>query len=195
MTALLITLTAVIAVALPALLVLTLVAPSLRLWPTPGVGSWQSYVFWPLFRSLNVLCFALALTDRTPWLGLPFWLRLLALALSAASLALFFYSFWVLGRDNSYGGRQGLVTDGIYRWTRNPQNAMLIVVYGSLALAADSASTYLACAAMMAVYVAMVLAEEPWLEAVYGEPYRSYCRSVPRFFHWRRAMDVVRSLR
>ena len=195
MTALLISLTAAIAVTLLALLVLTLIAPSLRLWPTPGVGSWQSYVFWPLFRALNVLCFALALADRTPWLGLPLWSRGLALAVLAASLALFLYSFWVLGRDNSYGAREGLVTDGIYQWTRNPQNAMLIVVYGSLALAADSASTYLACAAMMAVYVAMVLAEEPWLEAVYGEPYRSYCTSVPRFFNWRRAVDTLRTSR
>jgi protein-S-isoprenylcysteine O-methyltransferase Ste14 len=86
-----------------------------------------------------------------------------------------------------------LVTDGIYRWTRNPQNAMLIVVYGCLAFAADSAPTYLLCAAMMAVYVLMVLAEEPWLEAAYGEPYRRYCNDVPRFFNWRRAAVLARS--
>lgn len=195
MTSVVFAITAAIGMVLPVLLVLTLFVPTLRLWPTPGAGSWQSYVFWPLFRSLNVLCFVLAVVDRTPWLGLPFWLRLLASAVLAISLAVFFYSFWVLGRDNSYGASDGLVTDGIYRWTRNPQNTMLIVVYGSLALAADSASTTLACTAMMAVYVLMVLAEEPWLETVYGEPYRKYCASVPRFFNWRRAMDAVLSLR
>ena len=80
MTTVLLSVTAVIALALPALLVLTLVVPTLRLWPTPGTGTWQSYVFWPLFRSLNVLCFVLALIDRTPYLGLPLWLRLMALA-------------------------------------------------------------------------------------------------------------------
>jgi len=37
-------------------------------------------------------------------------------------------------------------------------------------------------AAMMAVYTLMVLAEEPWLKATYGEPYRRYCSHVPRFF-------------
>jgi protein-S-isoprenylcysteine O-methyltransferase Ste14 len=176
------------------LLVLTLLHPPFRIWPTPGPGTWQSYVFWPLFRSLNVLCFAVALLDRTSPIGLAVWLRAIALALLAASLALFVYSFRVLGRDNSYGAQQGLVTGGIYRWSRNPQNAMLIVVYGCLAVAADSPSTYVLCATMMAAYALMVLAEEPWLESIYGEPYRRYCRRVPRFLNWRRARLLARCL-
>ena len=44
---------------------------------------------------------------------------------------------------------------------------------------------------MMAVYVLMVVAEEPWLAAAYGESYRRYCRRVPRFFNWRRAAALV----
>jgi protein-S-isoprenylcysteine O-methyltransferase Ste14 len=151
-------------------------------------------VFWPLFRSLNVLCFAVALSGGTPFLGLPLWMRLIASLLVALSVAVFVYSFRVLGRDNSYGAQHGLVTGGIYRWTRNPQNAMLIVVYGCLAFAADTAPAYLLCAAMMAVYFLMVLAEEPWLAAAYGEPYRRYCGRVPRFFNWRRAIVQARAL-
>jgi protein-S-isoprenylcysteine O-methyltransferase Ste14 len=177
---------ATVAAVLLALLVLTMFFPLLRIWPTPGLGSWQSYVFWPLFRGLNVLCFATALVDRMNFLSLPIWLRALAAILLAASLALFIYSFRVLGRDNSYGAQHGLMTRGIYRWTRNPQNAMLVVVYGCLAFAADSGPAYVLCAAMMAVYVLMVLLEEPWLEATYGAAYRRYCARVPRFFNWRR---------
>jgi len=182
-----------VATALLALLLITLVFPRLRIWPTPGPGSWQSYVFWPLFRGLNVLCFAVALTDGTSLLGLPIWVRAIASVLLAGSIALFVYSFRVLGRDNSYGAQEGLVTRGIYRWTRNPQNAMLVVVYGCLAVAADSGPTYLLCAAMMAVYVLMILLEEPWLEAAYGAPYRRYCTRVPRFFNWRRAVIAMRA--
>jgi protein-S-isoprenylcysteine O-methyltransferase Ste14 len=182
-----------VAAVLLGLLVLTMIMPRLRIWPTPGEGSWQSYVFWPLFRGLNVLCFAMALADRTPYLGFPGCLRGVAALLLAASLALFVYSFRVLGRDNSYGAQEGLVTGGIYRWTRNPQNAMLVVVYGCLALAADSGPTYLLCGAMIAVYVLMVLLEEPWLEATYGAAYVRYCRRVPRFFNWRRAAIAVRA--
>jgi protein-S-isoprenylcysteine O-methyltransferase Ste14 len=182
-----------VAVTLLGLLLLTMLVPALRIWPTPGERTWQSYVFWPLFRGLNVLCFLMALADRTSFLGISTWLRGLAGLLLAASLALFIYSFRLLGRDNSYGARDGLVTGGIYRWTRNPQNAMLAVVYGCLAVAADSGPTYILCAAMVAVYILMVLLEEPWLAAAYGEPYRRYCRRVPRFFNWRRAAIAARA--
>ena len=183
---------AAVAAGLLGLLLLTLLFPPFRIWPTPGSGTWQGYVFWPLFRSLNVLCFAMAIADRTNLLGLPAWSRLAAVALLAVSIALFIYSFWVLGRDNSYGAQGGLVTSGIYRWTRNPQNLLLIVVYGCLAFAADSAPTYVLCAALMGVYFLMVLAEEPWLEAAYGEPYRRYRIRVPQFFNWRRAAVLAR---
>jgi protein-S-isoprenylcysteine O-methyltransferase Ste14 len=193
MTTVVFTIGAAVAVVLLSLLVATLYHRPLRIWPTPGVGTWQSYVFWPLFRGLNVFCFAAAILDRTPVLDLPTWLRVIAFALLAASIALFLYSFQILGRDNSYGAQDGLVTGGIYRWSRNPQNAMLILVYGCLAFAADCRSAYVLCAAMMAVYALMVLAEEPWLEAAYGEDYRRYCAQVPRFFHWRRAAADVRA--
>lgn len=182
-----------VAASLLALLTGQLLCRSLRLWPTPGPGTWQSYLFWLLFRSLNVLCFAAAIAGRAPWLGLPGWLRLLALLVVVMAIALFAYSFRVLGRDNSYCAQDGLVTRGIYRWTRNPQNAMLIVVYGALAVAADNLSAYVLCAAMMAVYHLMVLAEEPWLAGIYGPAYRHYCREVPRYFNWRKAWRLVLS--
>jgi protein-S-isoprenylcysteine O-methyltransferase Ste14 len=189
----------VVAAALLGGLVVTLLVPSLRFWPTPGEKTWQSYAFWPLFRGLNVLCFAVALAGfaggSAPYLGLPNWLRFLALVLLIGSVGVFVYAFRVLGRDNSYGADHGLVTSGIYQWTRNPQNAMLIVVYGALALAADHGPTYGLCLAMMAAYALMVLAEEPWLEGIYGEPYLAYCRQVPRFFAWRRVAAILSGAR
>jgi protein-S-isoprenylcysteine O-methyltransferase Ste14 len=122
------------------------------------------------------------------FLGLPIWLRALAAVALVGSIAVFVYAFRVLGRDNSYGADEGLVTGGIYQWSRNPQNAMLMVVYGALALAIDSGPTYILCGAMGLVYALMVLLEEPWLAKTYGEAYRRYCDTVPRFFHWRRLL-------
>jgi protein-S-isoprenylcysteine O-methyltransferase Ste14 len=179
----------VVGVVLIALLLLSLTAPAWRIWPTQGDKSWQGYVWWPLFRGLNLLCFGSALIDRTPYLGLPVALRVLFGVLLLVSIGVFVYAFRVLGRDNSYCAADGLVTSGIYQWSRNPQNAMLVLVYGCLALAADSFSTYVLSAMMMTVYVLMVLCEEPWLERHYGDPYRRYCREVGRFFNWRRMFE------
>lgn len=176
-----------VAGALVALLLATLARPGLRIWPTPGERTWQSYVFWPLFRGLNLLAFlAAAATWPGGALGLSTWLRAAAALVLAGSIAVFVYAFRVLGRDNSYGATEGLVTGGIYQWSRNPQNAMLIVVYGALAVAADSGPAYVLAGATMLVYWLMILLEEPWLAAQYGDAYRRYCASVPRLFNWRR---------
>jgi protein-S-isoprenylcysteine O-methyltransferase Ste14 len=168
------------------LLAVTLLSPRLRIWPTPGEKSWQSYVFWPLFRGLNVACIAAAWFSKPGFVGMPWSVRVLALGVLVSALALFAYSFRMLGRDNSYGARDGLMTGGIYQWSRNPQNAMLVVVYGALAVAADSGAVSVLCVAMMLVYVMMVFCEEPWLRKAYGDAYEAYCREVPRFFNWRR---------
>jgi protein-S-isoprenylcysteine O-methyltransferase Ste14 len=180
-----------VAAILVSLLLLTLLRGTFSIWPTPGPGTWQSYVFWSLFRGLNVLCFTMAVLDTRGYLGLPAWLRAIALSALVTSSALFIYAFRVLGRESSYGARDGLVTGGIYRWSRNPQNAMLVAVYGCLAVATDGSWTYLLCGAMMAVYALMVLCEEPWLERTYGAVYRRYRCRVPRFFNWRRALILL----
>jgi protein-S-isoprenylcysteine O-methyltransferase Ste14 len=181
--------------ALLAMLVATLAQGTFRLWPTPGEKTWQSYVFWPLFRGLNTLCLIAALLA---WpggtaLGLPAPLRVVAALGGLAAIAIFVGAFRLLGRDNSYGAADGLVTSGIYQWSRNPQNAMLMVVYAALAVAIDTWPVYLLCGLMFAVYFVMVLCEEPWLEASYGEPYRAYCRQVPRFFAVRRLLQRART--
>jgi protein-S-isoprenylcysteine O-methyltransferase Ste14 len=133
-----------------------------------------------------------ALTEHGRLLGLPTWARVGVLVLLAGAVALFRYAFKMLGRDNSYCATDGLVTGGIYQWSRNPQNAMLMVVYACLAIAADGPHTAIVCGLMVATYWLMVLAEEPWLASIYGEPYRAYCRAVPRFFNWSRALARLR---
>src|SRR4029077_20448459 len=99
---------ATVAAVLLGLLVLTLLFPPFHIWPTPGSGSWQGYVFWSLFRSLNVFCFATALADRANFPRLPAGARPAAVALLALSIALFIYSLWSLGRDISPRAQDGI---------------------------------------------------------------------------------------
>ena len=87
-------------------------------------------MFWPLFRALNVLCFIMAALDTAGYLGLPAWLRAIALATLITSTALFVYAFRVLGRDNSYGASDGLVTGA---------------AFNSFSASGKSVSAYCAC--------------------------------------------------
>jgi protein-S-isoprenylcysteine O-methyltransferase Ste14 len=184
----------VISCALLLLILATVFSRHFRIWPTPGSGTWQSYAFWSLFRSLNVLCFAVAIADRgEAFIGLPNPIRIFAGVVLVVSLLLFCYSLVFLGHANSYGAQQGLVTTGIYQWTRNPQNTMLIIAFGALAVAVDSGALFVLVGAIMIVYALMALAEESWLRGRYGAAYDAYCRSVPRFFNWHRAWAMLTS--
>lgn len=158
-----------------------------RIWPTPGPGSWQNPVFWTLFRTLNVAAIGNAVASSGGMLDLPEIVRFGGLCLLFGALALYVSALLALGKANTYCEAGGLVTRGIYRWTRNPQYATIIPLYVGLAIAADSAQTTVLCAGLIAVYILMAVVEEPWLESAYGEPYRRYRQRVPRFFNWHRA--------
>lgn len=176
------------------LLVTRLHPGDLRIWPPPTPWGWQSLLFWSLFRVLNITALMLAVLDWRPWAGLSPE-RWLGLGIALAGAGLYGFACWALGRGNLYCGREGLVTHGIYRWTRNPQYATAIPAYLGVAIASHSWGA-LALALLLALtFALMALAEEPWLEAAYGEQYRAYRRRVARFYHWRRALALLRGER
>lgn len=155
-----------------------------RFWPTPRPWSWESILFWSLFRVLNLSMFAIAALEWQPWSGLsPD--RLAGVALGIAGAGLYAAAIHALGRKNLYCGRDGLITGGIYGWTRNPQYAAAIPAYFGLALASRSAWALVMALLLWLVFLLMALAEEPWLEAAYGEDYRAYKARVARFYTWR----------
>ena len=178
--------------ALVVLLTWTRLDPHLRFWPAPSHWSWQSLLFWSLFRILNIATFALAALDWRPWEG---WSadRLLGGAVALTGGMLYALACYALGRGNLYCGRDGLVTQGIYRWTRNPQYAAAIPAFLGLALASHSWGALALTILLTATFMLMALAEEPWLEATYAEDYRAYRRSVARFYNWSEAVQCARA--
>lgn len=172
-------------------LVATAAGAKLRIWPTPGLGTWQSLVFWTSFRTLNLAAIGTALFSQAGSLALPEVVRATGLVVLVSALGLYLTACITLGRENTYCERSGLVTGGIYRWTRNPQYATIIPLYCGLAVAADNGGTYLLCAGLVAVYVLMAVVEEPWLEVAYGAAYARYRQRVPRFFNWHRLLILV----
>jgi protein-S-isoprenylcysteine O-methyltransferase Ste14 len=174
------------------LLLWTRADPDLGLWPRERDWSWQSLLFWTLFRIENVAMVALAALDWQPWRGVsPD--RLAGVGIAALCGGLYGWACYTLGRDNLYCGQDGLVTGGIYRWTRNPQYATAIPAYLGLALASHSLAAFVMAALLLLTFVLMALVEEPWLESVYGEDYRAYRGRVARFYNWRHGLIVVKT--
>jgi protein-S-isoprenylcysteine O-methyltransferase Ste14 len=78
-----------------------------------------------------------------------------------------------------------LVTDGIFGWLRNPMyvGATLFLAGLSILLASDW-MLVMAVAFVLVIHFGVVKREEAYLAAKFGEPYRQYMESVPRY-GWR----------
>ncbi len=103
----------------------TLVRPNFQFWPPPSASSWQHATFRWLFRVFFVGVVSLSvLTANTP-------LPLSRYAIGALLLVLGFGLAlkWtnVLGWRIAFGEAEGLKTDGVYRWSRNPIYVVSII--------------------------------------------------------------------
>jgi protein-S-isoprenylcysteine O-methyltransferase Ste14 len=75
-----------------------------------------------------------------------------------------------------------LVTDGIYAWIRNPMYVGFGFITAGLAVAFASDWTFLLMIpAAIVLHRGVVLREERYLEAKFGDAYRQYMTRVPRY--------------
>jgi protein-S-isoprenylcysteine O-methyltransferase Ste14 len=68
-----------------------------------------------------------------------------------------------------------LITDGAFRWTRNPMYLGMVLALAGLAVLAGTLSPWVVVAAFgLAMEVAFVRPEERALEATFGDAFRAY---------------------
>jgi len=99
--------------------------------------------------------------------------------------------YFNLGLGNTYCGADGLVTGGLYRFSRNPQYTASMVGLIGLSIGANSLLTIAMSTVMIGAYVMMALVEEDWLKRLYGAPYRDYCRQTARFLDLQGLLALV----
>jgi protein-S-isoprenylcysteine O-methyltransferase Ste14 len=148
--------------------------------------------FWSLFRIANgaalvalALLHGRALAELRPQ-------GLAAALVAAIAIPLYAASCWTLGHPGTYCRTGSLVDAGVYGWSRNPQYAVAIAAYLGLGALSLDVSIFALCLLVGALYATMAHLEEPWLAAAYGDAYRAYAKSVPRFFHVRRFLALAR---
>ena len=112
---------------------------------------------------------------------------------TAFGITLWGYRF--LGLDNTYCESGGLVTGGMYAYSRNPQYVTSVLATVGLGITSGSILTVALAAVLFVLYFLFVLNEERWLVAGYGDAFSDYKRSTPRFVDERSLKRVHQDLR
>jgi protein-S-isoprenylcysteine O-methyltransferase Ste14 len=128
--------------------------------------------------------------------GSPKGLRLLGLipmVVGAAGLLTCVREFYRTGRGTlaTWDPPRHLVAVGLYRYTRNPMYlSVLLMLSGWAGLSASGWLLVYAAAVGLIFHLHVVLAEEPWLAASFGETWHSYSNAVPRWLGWSRHAEA-----
>ena len=155
--------------------------PKNRIWPPAKKGSWHQWVSWTLF---TISMFGVPLVGFLDFesLGQGYWSRFLVGGL--AVLIGFGIDIWgtrTLTAQQSLGAKGRIITEGPYRFTRNPQYVGFILIYIGVILISYSYMALVTGALLVLAFLTLPFSEEPWLRQQYGEPYLEYCKNVPRF--------------
>lgn len=169
--------------ALLGLLAANLARPALGIWPArPG---WRKTVMLWLFRVYCVAMIAVAGQSLVRD-GLGAWPRYaIGLPIMLGAYALSLLAYRALGRRNTYFGSEGLVTGGVYAYSRNPGYVASLAASVGLSVVAGSFIALGFSAGLFAIYFLFALNEERWLARGYGRVFRDYARRTPRFLDQR----------
>lgn len=119
------------------------------------------------------------------WSWLPAGARFTGFVLGMLGDAVFLLSVLCM-KDSWRAGipredKTALVTTGMYRFSRNPAFLGFDLMYlGVLLLYANPLTLCFSLFAVVMLHL-QILQEEKYLAAVFGEPYREYCRQVYRY--------------
>lgn len=79
-----------------------------------------------------------------------------------------------------------LVTSGIYRYTRNPQNVGWAIASAGISILGRSGAAAIATVAFWLGFRSYVPTEESYLRKIFGEEYQRYASRTPRYLGWRK---------
>ncbi|WP_170466173.1 methyltransferase family protein [Ruegeria arenilitoris] len=162
--------------------------PHLGLWPS--ASGWRHHTAFGLFRLFCGATVVFALSEV--WVnGWGHWVRyVIGVPIMVLSFGITLWGYRFLGLDNTYCESDGLVTGGMYAYSRNPQYVTSVLATVGLGIASGSWLTLGLAATLFLIYFLFVLNEERWLLQGYGRAFQDYMRSTPRFVDERSLMRV-----
>lgn len=151
-----------------------------RFWPH-GDRDWTFWMGWVCW-TLYFLSFLLVSYLDAGGLFAPGSIALaVGSVLIVAGSAVAVFAALQVGLTTSTGVSAELYTDGLYRYSRNPQYVGFVTAIVGVILCSGSGYALLLGLLGVVWFLVAPLAEEPWLEAEYGAPYVAYRKRTPRF--------------
>ena len=155
--------------------------PAKRIWPPPGRESWQHRITWAAFYMVFALNIALLILDWNSWHFKNNLRFIIGIPISVIGVLLVSWGVATLGTRNTSGLKDGFVSSGPYRFTRNPQYLGDMLLFAGLSVIANSIYLWITHVLIIIVFAITPLAEEIWLEEQYGDEYVTYKRDTSRF--------------
>lgn len=156
--------------------------PKFRFWPPPSKESWQHRTFMLLFRGYLYPLIALTALQFEPLDGTR------ALCQYGAGAVLLLLGFGLafritfdMGWRNAFGEKRGVRTMGWFARSRNPIYVVTWIGLIGWGLIANSLMVTILLAVWALLYFLAPFLEDPWLKEQYGEEYRRYKETTPRF--------------
>lgn len=154
-------------------LVWSIAFPARRIWPPKTYNAWTPIVVWvPTFALLGTLI-ALGVIG---WgqMELPAWMRYgLGIPIVVLSNIVVWSAVLRFGIAQTGGAEGTLKTDGLYRYSRNPQYvADACMIFGWLLLSSSATALLVGAAAIFLLLLAP-FAEESWMKERYGGAYEA----------------------
>ncbi len=165
----------------------SILRPHQRVWPPPGDTSWQYYYSLTLSLIWMLAFLALGVLD---WNTFRFehWSRfVLGGAAIISGVGVSQRAVRALSLHATRGLEGELVTDGPYRYSRNPQYVAYTAVVVGYAILCNSGLSLAAASLAALSFFLGPFAEESWLRERMGARFEAYASKVPRFLGRRRA--------
>ena len=155
--------------------------PVRHLWPPKRYTMATPILVWvPTFTLFGILI----VLGVMEWgsLPIPTWLRFgVGVPLIVAGNVVVWSEVAQFGIAQTGGAKGSLRTEGMYRYSRNPQYvADIAMIVGWIMLCASSGAVLVGFAGIAALITAP-FAEEPWLKEQYGSAFEDYRATVRRF--------------
>lgn len=163
------------------MLLWSVIQPQRRVWPPVKATAGIKIRVWLMTTLIFAAAFMLGLMDWNHF-NWPASLRWgIGLPLVIIGNVIVWLGVSKIGMAATSGEATGLKTDGLYRWSRNPQYMADITILFGWGILAASIWTMPVLILGLAVLLVAPLAEEPWLQEQYGAIYQDYRKTVRRY--------------